>query len=98
MLHNFVILEKSGNVKGVTYLLSGIPKCCNFDEIEEIKVASEHSMISVLSRWKELKSYHVYSIQAGTDVDFLKLQDSQRSIFTSNIKQSIQNGSAMVVC
>ena len=93
MQHNFVILEKSGNDSRVTYLLSGMPKCCNFDEIEEIKVASDHSMISILSQWKELKSYHVYSIQAGTDVDFLKLQDSQRSIFTSNIKQSIQNGS-----
>ena len=92
MLHNFVI-KKLDILNGVTYYLSGIRHVCDFTEVEEIRIVNDYSLMNVLSSWKKLISYHIYSIQVETTVDFLKLQDSQRSIFKDNIQTSLQQGS-----
>ena len=80
-------------LKRVTYAISGIPRYCKFDEIQEVKVVGEESVLEVLAQWKKIKSYHVYSIQMENKNDFHLIHQSRSLSFKANFREILQNAS-----
>ena len=94
LLHNFVMTTNEANIlKRVTYAISGIPRYCKLDEIQEVKVVGEDSVLEVLAQWKKIKSYHVYSIQMENNNDFFCNHQSRILSFKANFREILQNAS-----